>query len=325
MLQTYKMVKPLQYKNLVYYYLTRAMDACALRFARSFRPDVYLGLSGTCLNTLKWCKANGIPTIVECGSTHPDFQKRILDEEYARCGIKNPLFPSGYLNIVRREFKEADFIQLPSRFCAQTFIEAGVDSYKIRIVGRAADPAVFKVKAPPKESGTFRFICPSGVNVRKGCRVLFEAWKRLGWKDTELHWVGDPEQSQGVVKRCTTGIIFHPWMHPSRLAELYRSCDVLVLPSFEEGLARVMLEAGLCGLPLIVTPNTGVEDIFDSEGAEGWLVPAGDVDALCKAMSEAKANRSISLLKGQNLANKIQQCFTWSEYAKRVRGWVETI
>jgi glycosyltransferase involved in cell wall biosynthesis len=46
-----------------------------------------------------------------------------------------------------------------------------------------------------------------------------------------------------------------------RLAETYSQGSVLVLPSVEEGLARVQAQAMACGVPVIATPNTGSEDL----------------------------------------------------------------
>ena len=54
--------------------------------------------------------------------------------------------------------------------------------------------------------------------------------------------------------------------------ELMQSCDALVLPSIAEGRALVQQEAMANGLPLIVTPNTGGEDLV-VEGETGFLVP----------------------------------------------------
>jgi glycosyltransferase involved in cell wall biosynthesis len=101
------------------------------------------------------------------------------------------------------------------------------------------------------------------------------------------------------------------------LASLYRTCDVFVLPSFEEGFARVMLEAAASGLPIIVTPNTGAEDFFSPGQPEGWLIPVNNIDALCDAFVEAKADREKTFRAGQKAAARAQQ-FSWEVYGARV-------
>jgi glycosyltransferase involved in cell wall biosynthesis len=55
--------------------------------------------------------------------------------------------------------------------------------------------------------------------------------------------------------------------------------DVVVCPSFEEGLGLVPLEALACGVPVIVTEDTGMKE-FVVSGTNGYVLPTGDVDAL---------------------------------------------
>jgi glycosyltransferase involved in cell wall biosynthesis len=108
-------------------------------------------------------------------------------------------------------------------------------------------------------------------------------------------------------------------MSHDQLSALYRSCDVLVLPSFEEGLARVLVEAAASGLPLIATANTGVEDFFTPGQPEGWLIEAGSVDGLCAALEEAKHDRQTTFDLGQRAARRARQGFSWADYGRQVR------
>jgi glycosyltransferase involved in cell wall biosynthesis len=57
----------------------------------------------------------------------------------------------------------------------------------------------------------------------------------------------------------------------------------LVLPSFAEGLPVVIMEAMALQRPVISTFVAGIPELVES-GEHGWLVPAGDVDALAAAM-----------------------------------------
>jgi glycosyltransferase involved in cell wall biosynthesis len=83
-------------------------------------------------------------------------------------------------------------------------------------------------------------------------------------------------------------------------------------------LARVLFEAAACGLPLIATPNTGVEEFFTPGAPEGWLIPVNDVDALCDALTAARANREKTFLLGQGAAARSQAGFSWEDYGRRV-------
>src|SRR6185437_10648175 len=57
----------------------------------------------------------------------------------------------------------------------------------------------------------------------------------------------------------------------------------LVLPSFAEGLPVVIMEAMALRRPVISTYVAGIPELVE-DGVQGWLVPAGDIDALVGAM-----------------------------------------
>ena len=59
----------------------------------------------------------------------------------------------------------------------------------------------------------------------------------------------------------------------------------LVLPSFAEGLPRVLMEAMALGRPVISTYVAGIPELV-VPGVCGWLVPAGSVEALVEAMRD---------------------------------------
>jgi glycosyltransferase involved in cell wall biosynthesis len=303
--------------NHFYLQLCRAFDYWLQpRFSR--RTQLLAVLSGVGLQSFRAARRAGVVTVVECGSTHTDFQHEIVTAERLRNGLRDPLFPTAYRDRVRTEFEEADFIQIPSRFVGQTFLERGIPAPKLVYALYGVDAEKFKHRQRPLGNEPFRAICPSGVNLRKGARVLMEAWRKLGWKDAELHWIGGPSaETKHLFDRLPDSIKMHSWMNHDDLAALYRKCDAFVLPSFEEGFARVMLEAAASGLPLIVTPNTGAGDFFTSEGSEGWEIPVNDVEALCEALAQARTDRDETFRKGERAANRAKD-FTWENYGNRV-------
>jgi glycosyltransferase involved in cell wall biosynthesis len=207
---------------------------------------------------------------------------------------------------------------LPSNFVARAFSSRGIAPEKISVNPYGANTASFYPREQDDLDRPIRFLCPSGVNIRKGARVLAQAWRRLGWKDAELHWVGKPDKATCFLFEVIADrIVWHSWMPQNRLAELYATCDVLVLPSFEEGFARVLVEGAASGLALIATPETGVEDFFSTLDPEGWLIEAGSVDSLCSAMESAKNNRPSTRSLGLRSADKAKQGFSVEAYGKR--------
>lgn len=297
-----------------------------LRSAMDWDTDLLAILSGVGLSAFREAKKRGIVTVVECGSTHTDYQHEIVSAELRRNGIATPLFPQAYRDRVKAEFELADYIQVPSDFVARTFLENGVDAKKLLLAPYGANLEIFHPKPAFDEAGPFRVICPSGVNLRKGARVLAEAWRKLGWRDAELVWIGQPgPETEPLFTPELPGLRFMKMMPHQQLAELYRSCDVFVLPSFEEGLARVLVEAASCGLPLIATPNTGVENLFTPGAPEGWLIPVNDVDALCEALIAAKADRAKTHALGQRAHQKVTGGWSWEDYGRKVAANYEKV
>ncbi len=303
--------------NYTYLQLCRLFDYWLCRNF-SLKSDLLVVLSGVGLKSFRKARANGMKTVVDCGSTHTDFQHQIVLEEFRRNGFNAPLFPKGYCDRVREEFLEADYIQIPSHFVGKTFLDHGIPESKLLYAPYGVHLETFRKKDELKKKTRFRAICASGVNLRKGARILVEAWRKLAWHDAELHWVGSPTlQTEHLFKKTLPGLMWHPLMSHRELAELYRQCDVMVLPSFEEGLARVIIEAAASGLPGIVTPNSGAEEFFTPGNPEGWLIPVNNVDALCEALQQAKFNREATFVLGQRAAERAQ-LFSWDAYGKKV-------
>ena len=61
--------------------------------------------------------------------------------------------------------------------------------------------------------------------------------------------------------------------------------DMLVLPSFAEGLPVVLMEALASRVPVIATPVAGVSELV-RDGETGLLVPPGDIDGLATALNQ---------------------------------------
>jgi glycosyltransferase involved in cell wall biosynthesis len=79
---------------------------------------------------------------------------------------------------------------------------------------------------------------------------------------------------------------------------LYRQATVVCLPSYREGIPRVIVEAAGCGVPAVTTDAPGCRDVVE-EGVTGFKVPIKD--------SESLANRLALLLEDSALRNRMGQ------------------
>jgi glycosyltransferase involved in cell wall biosynthesis len=75
---------------------------------------------------------------------------------------------------------------------------------------------------------------------------------------------------------------------PKRIRNFYRDADVLVLPSYSEGMATVLLEAMQAGTPAIATDVGASREVVINEKT-GWLIQPGSAALVAEAIQQAAA------------------------------------
>ncbi len=252
-------------------------------------------------------------TVVERTSSHPLYQARLLQEEYARWGL---CFRTSQAMLMRgiRELDLADYVMIPSDFVRASFVGEGFPEERLLQVPFGVDVHRFR-PVSGRSNHPFRVLFVGQVGIRKGVPHLLEAWHHLGWYDAELWLVGQVE------------VAFRPLMRRwERLAKvrligyaldpvaLYQQADIFVFPSVEEGSALVTYEALACGLPVVTTPNAGS---VVRDGVEGFIVPIRDVATLAGRMEQLRANEHLRREMGKAARARAEE-FTWEEYGNRM-------
>ncbi|QYK42474.1 MAG: glycosyltransferase family 4 protein [Paracoccaceae bacterium] len=83
-------------------------------------------------------------------------------------------------------------------------------------------------------------------------------------------------------------VVFAGWQDEPGVHAALAQAHALIVPSFAEGLPVVIMEAMAAGRPVIATAIAGVPELV-VPGETGWLVPAGDADALATAIDSLAA------------------------------------
>ena len=201
------------------------------------------------------------------------------------------------------EFDKAQFIGLTEKIRRCAFVVA-ISSYarsqlfrwvehlhwhKVMVVHCGLEPAFHAMPISPVPT-TQRLVCVGRLCEQKGQLLLVEAAQRLVARGTnfELVLVGDGEmraEIEALIARHKlqatmriTGRISSEQLYEEILA-----ARALVLPSFAEGLPMVIMEAMALKRPIISTFVAGIPELVHP-GEHGWLVPAGDVEALANTM-----------------------------------------
>ena len=163
---------------------------------------------------------------------------------------------------------------------------------KIEVVHCGLESAFFQAADAIDAQAVPRLVCVGRLCEQKGQLLLVEAVAALARQGLrfELVLAGDGEMRgeieaalarHGIADRVRiTG-----WISSAQVRTELLAARALVLPSFAEGLPVVIMEAMALGRPVISTYIAGIPELVRT-GSEGWLIPAGDVDALADAMRE---------------------------------------
>ena len=286
-------------------------DAWAARHVA--QADLFHVWGGYGSQSLRRAKAQGVTTVVQIVSSHPNFQNRLMGEEFARWGRTWRVWDAGVARTLR-EIDQADYILIPSDFVRESFLAEGIPESKLIQVPFGVDVSRFTPATAP-ERRPFRAVFVGQVGLRKGVPYLLEAWKRLGWRDAELWLVGRvlPE-----IKEVLKGYADLPGVRMVGFlgtpAAAYQQADIFVFPSLEEGSALVTYEAMACGLPVVTTPNAGS---VVREGIEGFIAPIRDPDALAAHMEQLRADARLRREMGR-AARARSETLTWENHGQNL-------
>jgi glycosyltransferase involved in cell wall biosynthesis len=154
-----------------------------------------------------------------------------------------------------------------------------VDGYRA-----AADAARSDADAVRRRHGlTGRFVLFAGRLVAaKGLPELLAALERLGDDAPQLVVAGTGPLEPSL--RGRPGVRALGFKSRDELIELYALADRCAVPSLDEPWGVWVNEALACGCPVVATDEVGACVDLVREGLDGWVVPAGDVEALARAL-----------------------------------------
>lgn len=164
--------------------------------------------------------------------------------------------------------------------------------HKLKIVHCGVKPARY-AKTQPATGQRMKLLFVGRLDPVKGLRVLFEAFEmaRTNHPDIMLTVIGDGEDRGWVESNAARigGIEVLGYRSQSEVAEALSRSDVLVLPSFAEGVPVALMEAMASGRPVIATRVGGVAELVE-DGISGRMVAPGNAEALAEAMTDLAAS-----------------------------------
>ena len=195
---------------------------------------------------------------------------------------------------LRDKIHHAKFVVAISQFTrSQLYRWCDLEDWpKIQVIHCGLDNMFLQAASMPVPEAP-RLVNVGRLSEQKGQLLLIEAAAKLRERGVhfELVLVGDGPMRSSLEHRIDrfgmkdqvhiTGFLSNEGVHKELLA-----ARALVLPSFAEGLPVAIMESLALGRPVISTYVAGIPELVKQE-VNGWLVPAGNVDALADAMAMA--------------------------------------
>jgi glycosyltransferase involved in cell wall biosynthesis len=278
--------------------------------------DVFHCFSGFGLEAFRAAREKfGALNIVERGSSHVRFQSDILVEEHARWGVPYGGISRWMIDREEAEYAMCDRITVQSSFAERTFLEQGVSREKIIKLPLGVDVKVFH--PAPKVDSVFRVLYAGHCTIRKGIPYFLEAIASLRLPNFEVVVNGSvgPDVKE-MMGRHASDYRFLGFQPLSRLHEIYSQASVLVLPTIEDGFAKVVTEAMACGVPVIATGNCGAPDVLE-DGVEGFIVPIRDPAAIREKILYLYENRDVCEAMGRAALEKVRTVTSLDSYGVR--------
>jgi glycosyltransferase involved in cell wall biosynthesis len=267
----------------------------------------------------------GLKCVYELPIGHYATARRIYEEERERCpafagtlaGLSDP---PEKLARKEQELATADAVMACSDFVRDTCVEQGIPGSKVHVISYGAPRGLEPRKRVGNASKPLKVLFVGGIGQRKGLSDLLDGVRQFRASELELHlmgpFVGNAEE---VLLRRGDAFVYHAPAGRGEVLRLMSECDVFVLPSLFEGLAMVVLEAMACGLPAVITPNTGATR-FVKEGQTGWNVPIRRPDAIEEILDWCLKHRRELAEMGMQAARDISSR-TWHQHGEELADW----
>jgi glycosyltransferase involved in cell wall biosynthesis len=204
-------------------------------------------------------------------------------------------------HVVPRVLRQAARVIAVSEFTRRELVELlAVPDENIRVVPNAVGSDF----TPEGEAASGDYVLAVGtLEPRKNLGRLVEAVRRT---QRELRVVG--ARGWGDVKVEGNGVRWLGEVSDAELARLYRGASCVAYPSLYEGFGIPVLEAMACGVPVVTTRGTAMEEVADGAAV---LVDSRDAEEIAAGIERAGLERDVLVARGLERA----RAFRWDAVA----------
>jgi glycosyltransferase involved in cell wall biosynthesis len=212
--------------------------------------------------------------------------------------------------------------------------QAGISAERVVVIANAVRDCRFKADpaARGELEGLFqrpprRLVAAAGrLSPEKGFATLVEAAARIEDRSIGFVLFGEgmlrPDLERQI-DRLGLRERFILAGHRTDLDRLLPALDLLVLPSFTEGMPNVVLEALAAGVPVVATKVGGTPEVLT--GSCGRLVPPGDPAALAVGVLDVLMDEARRRRMGQRGQERVRKHFTFDTQAEHYLGLLKEL
>ena len=269
----------------------------------TIKPSIYGGIVGRCFGTKKILNhITGLGPSFFSQSKKRNFLNKVLNPIY-KFAFNN----TNTINIFHNQADRNTFIK---------FGLANIQNSEI-IQGSGVDTNYFKInQTKNKFNKNIQILFPARIIKEKGIMELINACKKL-WNSNYkfiLNIAGeiDFQNKSYLNKKYFDEIIKNKNINfigkSNNMLEVYKKMDIVVLPSWREGLSKSLLEASAMNLPIITTNVPGCNDIIINNYS-GLLISVKDENNLKNAIKKFLDNQDLAISCGINARKIVKKKF----------------
>ena len=230
--------------------------------------------------------------------------------------------------------KRIHFLTANSKALLKQFNTVFSGTVPSRSVYRGVNLGQFKLNVNKHKSNNIQFYylggysnypdLPFGVNT-KGGLTLLTAWKKnetLFKSQNVFLNIGGPDARDNPIILAWLQTLKYPeqvktigLIPPKNITEHYAKADVIIIPSMEEGLPNVSVEAGASGCAVIGTRVGGIPEVI-IHNETGLIVEPGDENSLTEAMLTLAKNTTLIRSMGTKARQRMEQYFNANNFTE---------
>lgn len=216
------------------------------------------------------------------------------------------------------------------------FCDYGVSPEKVVLIPNGVD--LSEAESPDRDSFSAKVGGANGpiilfvgrLNYIKGPDILLEAFAKITdhFEDCQLVFAGPDSGMLARLKEMAAASVaadrvhFVGYVGGDEKFGAYSAASLLVIPSRQEAMSIVVLEAGSVGTPVLLTDRCGFDEVEEVGG--GKVVPA-DTDGIEQGLRELLGDPATLATMGSRLREFVTQKYTWESMIKKYVGLYEDI